>query len=145
MKVSHVEVIERGVTEVWKAFEDPEAILEWQTNVESFEQLEGSFNKVGGVAQMRIRQTGLTSDVTVTVLKRKRFHVTYGYEGAQAPFEIANSFKSLGRGRTEWTAVLELKLNILTRALGPVLKPVAGELVKNNGRNFREYMEARVG
>lgn len=144
MKVSHVEVIDRPVDEVFAAFEDPDAILEWQDNVLEFEQLKSAFNRKGGVARMLVKQTGMTNDVTVTVLERdaKKHRVKYGYEGAQAPFEIENTFKALGPDATEWTAVMDVKLNILTKALGPVLKPLAAQTVKSNGTNFKAYMEA---
>lgn len=141
MKVSHTEVIDRPVSEVWTAFESPQLFFEWQGNLLEFEQVEGDFDEEGSVAHMRVRQTGMTNNLTVTVLRRSEHRVKYGYEGAQAPFEIANRFEDVGDGKTEWTAELEVKLNLLTRALGPVLKPIASELVKRNGRDFREFME----
>lgn len=146
MKVEHVEIINAPVKAVFKAFEDPEVIAAWQDNLLEFEVVKGSFRRKGGVVRMKARQVGLTSDLTVTVLERdaRKFKVKYGYEGAQAPFEIANSFVKTGDGGTEWTAVLDLKLNLLTRALGPVLKPLASELVKNNGKNFRAWCEAEL-
>ncbi len=146
MKVAHTEVIAAPVAEVFAAFEDPEVIAAWQENLLEFEMVKGSFTRKGGVARMKARQVGMTSDLTVTVLERdarKRF-VKYGYEGAQAPFEIANSFVDLGDGSTEWTAEMDVKLSLLTKALGPVLKPIASELVKGNGRSFRAWCEAEL-
>ncbi|MFT4050401.1 MAG: SRPBCC family protein [Solirubrobacterales bacterium] len=138
MKVQHTEVLKGSADEIFSAFEDPEVIAAWQDNLLEFEQVKGSFQKKGGVAQMKVRQVGMTNDLTVTVLDRdaKKFRVKYGYEGAQAPFEIANTFIDLGDGTTEWTAVMDVKLNLLTKALGPVLKPLANELVKGNGKSF---------
>lgn len=146
MKVEHTEVIDRPIAAVWKLFEAADRFVEWQGNLLEFEVTEGRYDRVGGVAEMRVKQTGMTNDMTATVLERdaRRHTVTYGYEGAQAPFEIANSFRSTDGGGTEWTAVLDLKLNFLTRALAPVLKPLASDLVKNNGREFREFCESEL-
>lgn len=146
MKVEHTEVIERPVAEVFKAFEDPEVIAAWQDNMLEFEQLEGSFQKKGGVARMKVKQVGMTNDLTVTVVDRdaKKHTVKYHYDGAQLPFTISNTFKSDGNGGTEWTAVLEAKLSILTKALGLALKSLAGELVKGNGKHFRAWCEAEL-
>lgn len=146
MKVSHTEVIDAPVAEVFAAFEDPEVIDAWQDNLLEFEMVKGSFDRKGGIAHMKVRQTGMTNDLTVTVLDRnaKKFFVKYGYEGAQAPFEIANSFVDAGDGTTEWTAEMDVKLSLLTKALGPVLKPLASELVKNNGKHFRAWCEAEL-
>lgn len=144
MRVSHTEIIERPIAEVWAEFENAEAFTEWQTNLLEYSQVSGSYNAVGGVAAMKVRQVGMTNDLTVTVLSRdaRKHRVAYRYEGAQAPFEIANSFRSVDGG-TEWTAELDVKLNLLTKALAPVLKPIANELVKGNGRGFKSYCESR--
>jgi hypothetical protein len=106
--------------------------------------LEGEFTKVGGIAAMKVKETGIDTTLTAKVLSRnaRKYEVTYGYKGAPAPFEIANTFRAADGG-TEWTAVLDLKLNLLTKALEPILKPLASQLVKNNGRGFKAYMEAR--
>jgi uncharacterized protein YndB with AHSA1/START domain len=146
MKVEHTEVIAKPVEAVFPAFEDPEVIAAWQDNMLEFEQLEGSFQEEGGVARMKVKQVGMTNDMTVTVLDRdeSKFAVKYGYKGAQAPFTISNSFVDLGDGTTEWTAVLEAKLPLLAKALEIALKPLAGELVKNNGKHFRAWCEAEL-
>lgn len=146
MRVEHTEVIEAPVADVWKAFEDPSVFQQWQTNLLEYEQLEGSFTKVGGVARMKAKQVGTTNELTVTVVERdaRKRMVKYHYEGAQAPFEILNRFRALDGGGTEWTATLDVQLSLLTRALGPVLKPLANELVKGNGKNFREWCEAQL-
>lgn len=146
MKLEHREVIDAPVGAVWKAFEDPEVIAQWQSNLLEFEQLEGSFTKVGGVARMKAKQVGMTNEMTVTVLERdaRKRMVKYHYEGAQAPFEIRNTFKSLRDGSTEWTAALDVKLSLLTQALGPVLKPLANEFIKGNGKSFRAWCEAEL-
>ena len=146
MKLEHREVIDAPVGAVWKAFEDPEVIAQWQSNLLEFEQLEGSFTKVGGVARMKAKQVGMTNEMTVTVLERdaRKRMVKYHYDGAQAPFEIRNTFKALGDGSTEWTAALDVKLSLLTKALGPVLKPLANEFIKGNGKSFRAWCEAEL-
>lgn len=146
MKVQHTEVIEAQTAEVFRAFEDPDVIAAWQDNLLEFEMIEGSFQKKGGVAHMKVKQVGMTNDLTVTVVERdaRKHTVKYHYEGAQAPFTIANTFTSLGDGQTEWTAVLEAKLPLIAKALELALKPLASELVKNNGKHFRAWCEAEL-
>lgn len=144
MKVSHTEFIDRPIAEVWAEFENTETFADWQDNLLEFEQVSGKYTAVGGVAHVKVKQVGMTNDLVLTVLSRdaRRHRVAYRYEGAQAPFEIANSFRSVDGG-TEWTAEMDVKLNLLTKALGPVLKPIASELVKSNGKNFRAHMESK--
>ena len=146
MKVEHTEVIEQPAAEFFKAFDDPAVISAWEVNVLEFEQVKGSFQKKGGVARMKVKQVGMTNDLTVTVVERdaKKHTVTYHYDGAQLPFTIANSFVDIGDDTTQWTAVLEAKLSFLTKALGLALKPLASELIKGNGRHFRTWCEAEL-
>lgn len=146
MRVEHTEVIEAPAAEVFASFEDPAVIAAWQDNLLEFSMVKGSFQRKGGVAQMKVKQVGMTNDLTVTVLDRdaKKFRVKYGYKGAQLPFTIDNSFVELEDGSTEWTAVLEAKLSLLTKALGIALKPLAADLVKNNGKHFGAWCAAEL-
>lgn len=144
MRVAHTEFIERPIAEVWAEFENTSTFADWQDNLLEFEQVSGKYTAVGGVSHVKVRQVGMTNDLVLTVLSRdaRKHRVSYRYEGAQAPFEIANSFRSVDGG-TEWTAEMDVKLNLLTKALGPVLKPIANELVKGNGRNFKAHCESK--
>lgn len=144
MKVEHVEVIDRGIDEVWAAFEAPDAMVEWQGNLLEHAFVEGSPDKPGAISHQTVKNAGLTTVLTVTLLERKVPKLSRSrYEGAQAPFEVTNTFKEQKDGSTEWRAVMDVKLNLLTKALGPVLKPIAQELVKRNGRDFKTYVESR--
>lgn len=143
MKVDHSETLKGNAAEVFAAFEDPEVIAAWQTNMLEFEQLEGEFNEQGGVARMKVKQMEMTNDMTVKVIERdaKKFIVKYSYDGAQAPFTILNTFSDNGDGTTEWTAVLEAKISRLLKPLELALKPLAGKLVSDNGKNYSAWCD----
>lgn len=142
MKVEHVEVIDRSVDVVWAAFEDTDAMVEWQGNLLKYEQVEGSPDRPGAVSHQTVKNAGVKSVLTVTLLERNPPKMSRSrYEGAQAPFEVTNTFTAQKDGSTGWLAVMDVKLNLLTKALGPVLKPIAQELVKRNGRDFKRYVE----
>ena len=42
MEVEHVTVIEKPIEEVWAAFDDPDLLVEWQTRLIEYEQIEGA-------------------------------------------------------------------------------------------------------
>lgn len=138
MKVRHTETLNGEVEAVFTAFEDPEVIAAWQDNLLEFEMLEGAFNEKGGVAHMKVKQMEMTNDLTVKVVDRdaKKYTVKYSYDGAQAPFTISNTFTDNGDGTTEWNAELEAKISRLLKPLELALKPLAGKLVGDNGKNF---------
>lgn len=143
MKVQHTETLKGDVDEVFVAFEDPEVIAAWQDNMLEFEMLEGVFNEQGGVAHMKVKQMEMTNDLTVKVVERdpKKHLVKYSYDGAQAPFTIKNTFTDNGDGTTEWTAELEAKISRLLKPLELALKPLAGKLVSDNGKNFGAWCD----
>lgn len=142
---THTEVLPGAAAVVFAAFEDPDAIMAWQSDLLEFEVVKGAFNRNGGVARMLVKQAGIKTEMTATVAERRAPKmVRYRYEGAQVPFEITNTFRDLDDGTTEWTAELDLKLGFVFKALGPVLKPIAKELVKRNGRNFRGWCEENL-
>lgn len=142
MKVERSVVIERPLEQVWAAFDDPDAMVEWQDDLLEYEQLEGEPHEIGSISRQTIKQMGVRQDLTVTLLERRPPELsTSHYEGAQAPFTAINTFEDLGDGTTEWTAVLEIKLGMLQRALELALKPLASELTKRNARSFKAYCE----
>lgn len=137
MKAEHRVVIDRPIEEVWAVFDDPDAMVEWQDNLISFEEVSES------ISLQTVRNAGINQELTVTLLEYEAPVLAKSrYEGAQAPFEVTNTFTAIDDGSTEWLAVMDLKLNLLTKALGPVLKPVMNELVKRNGRDFKNYVES---
>jgi uncharacterized membrane protein len=137
LKAEHRVVIERPLDEVWAAFDDPDAMVEWQGNLVAYEQVSDD------VSRQTVRNAGINQELTVTLLEHEAPSLAKSrYEGAQVPFEVTNTFTALGDDSTEWLAVMDLKLNLLTKALGPVLKPVMTELIKRNGRDFKHYVES---
>lgn len=120
-------------------FDDPDAMVEWQSNLISHERFSES------ISRQKVRNAGITQELTVTLLEEEPPTMTKSrYEGAQVPLEVTNTFTAVSDDSTEWLAVMDLKLSLLTKALGPVLKPVMLELIKRNGRDFKEYVEARA-
>lgn len=118
-------------------FDDPDAMVEWQGNLVSFEEVSDT------ASLQTVRNAGINQELTVTLLEREAPKLAKSrYEGAQVPFEVTNTFAAVDDGSTEWCAVMDLKLNLLTKALGPVLKPVMLELIKRNGRDFKRFVES---
>lgn len=144
MKVSRTVVIERPIDEVWALYDDLDNMVEWQDELQSYELVEGEPDEVGSTRNQTIKQMGVTQHLKVTLLERDPPHRTKSlYEGAQAPFTAEDEFIDLGDGTTEWTATIDVRLNMLQKALELVLKPLASDLTKRNGKNFKEFCERR--
>ncbi len=144
MEVEHAIVIERPLEEVWAIFDDPDLLLQWQSALVAYEQIEGDPGEDGSVSRQTIERSGREVELTVTVLDRREPEfMKMHYEGLQLPFEISNTFTSVDGNKTEWHAVIDVRLNLMQKALGPVLKGPLADLTEQNGEDFKRFAERR--
>jgi hypothetical protein len=59
----------------------------------------------------------------------------------QLPFILSSKFSPLDEDTTEWSAEIEVKLNLVQKALGPVLKGAMSGIAKDMGGDFKKYVE----
>ncbi|MGH2907437.1 MAG: SRPBCC family protein [Solirubrobacterales bacterium] len=144
MVVEHAVVVDRPLDEVWAVFDDPKLQLEWDDNLLTYEQIEGKGNSEGAVQQLTYKRGDGETVLTATVLERstKKLMVTR-YEGMQLPFTITSTFRAIDDDSSEWHAEIEVKLSLLTKALGAVLKGPMTEMAQNMGDGFKKYVESR--
>lgn len=143
MEVEHVTVIEKPIDEVWAAFDDPGQLVKWQDRLLSYEPVEGAPDEIGSVSRQTIRRSGDEVELTVTLLDRRDGEFSQSrYEGMQLPFTISNTFTAVDDDTTEWHVVVEVRLNLMQKALGPVLKGPLTELADQNGEDFKKYAES---
>lgn len=141
MVVEYSIEIEKPFDEVWAVFDDPSLQPEWLEMMKSFEQVKGDGNAKGAVQKVVfVRDSGDTS-LTVTILDYAEGLVKARYEGMQLPFELTSRFDAVDDDTTRWTAHIDVKLSLLTKALGPVLKGPLGDLAEQMGNDFKNYME----
>lgn len=144
MEVEHVTVIEKPVEEVWAAFDDPDLLVEWQTRLIGYEQVEGAPDEIGSVSTQTIKRSSGDIELTVTLLDRRDGEFSQSrYEGMQLPFTISNTFTAVDDDTTEWHVVVDVRLNLMQKALGPVLKGPLTELAEKNGEDFKKFVESR--
>lgn len=144
VEVEHAIVIERPLDEVWAVFDDPDLLLDWQDSLVAYEQIEGEPGATGSVSSQTIKRSSGEVELTVTVLDRRppEFLKAH-YEGLQLPFSISNTFISIDDETTEWHAVIDVRLNLMQKALAPVLKGPLSELAEKNGEDFKHFVESR--
>ena len=144
MKAEHAIQIERPLDQVWALFDDPAAQADWLHMVKSFEQVKGKGNEKGAVQKVVFERSSGDTELTVTIIDRQApDRLVARYEGMQVPFELTSSFAAVDDDTTEWHAVIDVKLSLLTKALGPVIKPAVSDLAQQMGRDFKAYVESR--
>lgn len=144
MEVEHVTVIEKPIADVWSAFDDPDQLVEWQERLKSYEQIEGASDEIGSVSLQTIRRSKGDLELTVTLLDRREGEFSQSrYEGMQLPFTISNTFTEIDDDTTEWHVVVDVRLNLMQKALAGVLKGPLTELAEQNGEDFKKFVESR--
>lgn len=141
MVVEHSIEIDKPYDEVWAVFDDPSLQPEWLGMMKSWEQVKGDGNSKGAVQKVVFTRDSGDTELTVTVLDYAEGMVKARYEGMQLPFELTSRFDAVDDDTTRWSAHIDVKLSLLTKALGPVLKGPLGDLAEQMGNDFKSYLE----
>ncbi|MBJ7459667.1 MAG: SRPBCC family protein [Thermoleophilaceae bacterium] len=143
MIVDHSIIIDKPFAEVWAVFDDPSLQPEWLGMMKSFKQVKGRGNTKGAVQSVVFVRDSGDTELTVTILDHDPSgQVVARYEGMQLPFVLNSNFVDLDDDSTEWSAEIEVKLSLLQKALTPVLKSAMGDLAKQMGSDFKDYVES---
>jgi uncharacterized membrane protein len=144
MVVEHSIDIDKPFDEVWAVFDDPSLQPKWLGMMTSFKQAKGNGNEKGAVQKVTFKRDSGETELTVTILKHDPSgEVVARYEGMQLPFVLTSRFNPVDEDSTEWAAEIEVKLNLIQKPLGPVLKGAMGNLAAEMGSDFKTYVEAQ--
>lgn len=142
MKVYESVEIDKPFHEVWAVFDDPSLQPEWLDIMKSFEQVKGEGNAKGAVQNVVFTRDSGDTELTVTILEYDPSGaVAARYEGMQLPFVLTSTFSVVDDDTTEWAAEIEVKLSLIQKPLGPVLKGAMSELAQKMGTDFKKYVE----
>jgi uncharacterized membrane protein len=144
MVVEHAVKINKPIDEVWAIFDQPELQTKWHKPIKSYEHVSGKGNSRGSVARVIYARDSGDTELTVTVDERKApTHFVATYEGMQLPFVLTSNFSAIDDDVTEWKAEIEVRLSLLQKALGPILKGAMSDLASGMGKDFKKYVESR--
>jgi uncharacterized protein YndB with AHSA1/START domain len=137
-------VIDRPLDEVWAIFDDADLQTEWNSDLLDYEPVSGEGNAKGAVSTLTFKRGDGETVLTATVLERKPPHeISAVYEGMQLPFYLSSTFSAVDDDSTEWHAEIEVKLNLMQKALGPLLKGTMSDMAEKMGNDFKAYCESR--
>lgn len=143
MLVEHAVKINKPIDEVWAVFDQPELQTKWHKPIKSFEHVSGRGNSRGSVSRVTYERSSGDTELTVTVDERKPpTHFVATYEGMQLPFVLTSHFTAIDDETTQWKAEIEVKLSLMQKALGPILKGAMGDLASGMGKDFKKYVES---
>lgn len=143
MRVERSVVIERNQADVWAVLSDPALMPEWFSSLDNFVAVEGDGQSAGDVYEIEYLRDSGNKQLTATVLEvdAPDGHV-HRFEGLPVAFEITSRLGSDGDA-TEWNATIEVKLSLVQRALGPMIKGILDDMAADMANGFKSYLEDR--
>lgn len=143
MEIVHEVPVDSEPDAVWEVLKDPSLMPEWFEKLENFKAIKGDGSKKGDRYSVEYaRDSGpLVLTVEVQKVDAPNGHV-HRFEGFQVPFTISSRIEEVDGGSL-WHAAIEVKLSLVQRALGPVIKNYLDGLAREMGEGFKDYVEAR--
>jgi len=135
--------IEKSRTEVWKAFDNPENMKNWQPSLISFETISGAQGQPGAVSKLTYKEKEREFALMERVTYREEPHRLDGvYENTFADNTVRNTFVEQGKEQTLWTVETEFKFKtLLMRLLGTIMKKNFVIRTRRDMQRFKELVE----
>lgn len=143
MQIDHMVPVDADPAAVWDVLRDPSLMPDWFEKLENFKAVKGDGTSKGDRYSVEYaRDSGpLELRAEVVQVNAPTSHV-HRFEGFQVPFTITSSIEDDGDGSI-WHASIEVKLSLMQKALGPVIKNYLDGLARDMGDGFKQYVESR--
>lgn len=143
MEVSRRVEVDRDQAAVWEVLCDPSLMPEWFGKLDNFKAVAGDGTSAGDRYTVDyVRDSGpieLRAEVLEVDAPDSHSH---RFEGLPVAFTIVSELSQRGDA-TRWTATIEVKLSLVQRALGPVIKGYLDDLAGDMADGFKSYVESR--
>jgi uncharacterized protein YndB with AHSA1/START domain len=105
MKLKHEIVIDASLDTVWAAFDNPDNMIRWQQNLDSFNHISGEPGQPGAVSELVYDEKGRKVVLKETVTERRQpDFLAVTYESSMGKTLVVNHFKAVDENSTRWTA-----------------------------------------
>ena len=136
--------INKSRADVWKMFDNPENMKNWQTSLINIETMSGITGQPGAITKLTYEEGKRQFSLIETVTHReepKRYDVVYENEFTDNP--VKNIFVETDDNKTLWTVEAEFKFKTISmKLLGPLLKKRLVARTQRDMDRFREFAES---
>jgi carbon monoxide dehydrogenase subunit G len=143
VKIERSVEVARPHDEVWAVLREPALMPAWFNSLENFATVLGDGTQAGDKYTIDyMRESGSTRlSVEVLEVDEPDGHV-HLFKGLPVAFSITSRLSGDG-STTVWSATIEVKLSLVQRALGPVIKGTLDGLADDMSESFKQYVEAQ--
>ena len=105
MKLKFETVIDADLASVWAAFDNPDNMMRWQQNLESFSHISGKRGQPGAVSELVYDEKGKKVVLREEITERREPNFLAGfYESPMGKTVIVNHFEEVREDSTRWTS-----------------------------------------
>ena len=139
--------IHKPLAEVWKAFDDPQNMKNWQPSLTSLEQVSGTQGQPDAVSKLTFQENGREFSLIEKVTYREEpLRLDRVYENNFADNIMRNTFIEQGDDQTLWMVETEFAFKtFLMRILGPLKKKNFVARTQKDMERFKEMVESQQG
>ncbi len=129
--------------EIWKAFNNPENIKNWQPSLEKFETISGIQGQAGSVSKLTYkegkREFSLLEKITHCAAPDR---LDSAYENEFADNSIMNTFVVVSENETLWRVEVEFIFKtLLMKIIGPLMKTNYILRTERDMQRFKTFVE----
>jgi uncharacterized protein YndB with AHSA1/START domain len=145
MKLKFEVLIGADPSAVWKAFDDSDRLRSWQPTLVSFTHRSGEPGHPDAVSEFVYEENGRRITMTETITERRQPDFMAGmYESSQGTSLIVNTFETVDKQHTRWTAWHNMRFRGASRFIAIFLLRSVRRRVENDMQRFKLMVETDI-
>lgn len=145
MKLQTQVLIDADLESVWRAFDNPDNISRWQTNLKSFTHKSGEPGQPGAVSELLYDENGRDVLLTETITERRDPDFLAGtYESNWGTTVIVNHFEKMGGQQTRWVSYSRHSFKGIMRFLAIFMRKTICKRLDDDMQRFKLFVESQA-
>jgi uncharacterized protein YndB with AHSA1/START domain len=142
MKLKFESVIDASQDTVWAAFDNPDNMTRWQTNLVSFTHISGDPGQPGAAAELVYDEKGKKVVLKETITERRKPEFLAGtYVTTMSKTTIVNHFEAVDENSTCWTSWCNFTLQGFMRIMSLFVSDSIRKRTKADMERFKLMVE----
>lgn len=143
MQLTFSYTIDRGRSEVWRAFDSVDNMKKWQPTLVGFDRMSGTPGQPGAVSRLTYEEGGRSVILTETItLRREPEEFAGRYDSTMGASTIRNRFEVLSPKSTRWNVTADFEFRGLWRLLGPFLRGMISRRTSADLERFKSLLDS---
>lgn len=142
MKLKTETVIDASLASVWAAFDNPDNMVRWHLNLESFNHVSGTPGQPGAVSDLKYDENGKKVVLRETITERREPDFLAGtYDSPMGKSLIVNHFEAIDENTTRWTSWCNFTFRGFTKFMSLFASGMIRKRIESDMQRFKLMVE----